>query len=144
LTSFGSLGSGVGQFNSPRGVAVNGGLVYVADTVNSRIDRFDPSNFAGTFTSFGSQGSGVGQFFGPRGVAVDGLGDVFVADTNNIRVVQFSDTAFVSVPEPSSLTMMVLALIGMAALRQWRQANGIHVRTIAAGSVFLVVPGCSV
>ena len=66
VTSFGSLGSGSGQFNVPVGVAVSGGLVYVADFNNDRIDRFDPTNFAASFTSFGSLGSGSGQFFGPE------------------------------------------------------------------------------
>ena len=43
-------------------MAVSGGLVYVADSGNTRIDRFDPTNFAASFTSFGSNGSGSGQF----------------------------------------------------------------------------------
>jgi hypothetical protein len=38
---------------------------------------------------FGSSGSEAGQFMGPFGVAVDGLGRVFVADSNNQRVDRF-------------------------------------------------------
>ena len=37
VTSFGSPGSGPGQFDGPTGVAVSGGLVYVADANNNRI-----------------------------------------------------------------------------------------------------------
>src|SRR5262249_14870653 len=72
VTSFGSSGSGSGQFNGPFGVAVSGGLVYVGDSSNNRVDQFDPANFAASFTSFGSLGSGSGQFNNPTGVAVSG------------------------------------------------------------------------
>lgn len=42
-TQWGSLGSGNGQFNSPRGMAVDSsGNVYVADTGNNRIQKFSP------------------------------------------------------------------------------------------------------
>jgi hypothetical protein len=46
--SFGSEGSGAGQLNEPTGLAVDQatGDVYVADTGNDRVDKFDS---AGTF-----------------------------------------------------------------------------------------------
>jgi hypothetical protein len=48
-------------------------------------------------------------------VAADGLGNVYVADEFNNRVVQLRDSA---VPEPSSLTALGL---GCAALAAWRR-----------------------
>ena len=72
---------------------VSGGLVYVADSGNNRIDRFDPTNFAASFTSFGSSGSGSGQFNFPRGLAVSG-GLVYVADAGNNRIDWFDPTDF--------------------------------------------------
>src|SRR3989304_4859767 len=74
LLSFGTLGSGDGQFHDPSGVAVDsGGNIYVADTVNNRIQKFDSNgNF---LLSFGSFGSGDGQFNSPFGVEVDSGGN---------------------------------------------------------------------
>ena len=67
LTAWGSAGSGNGQFSiytGPWDVAVDGsGNVYVADTGNHRIQKFDAN---GTFlTTWGSYGSGNGQFGAP-------------------------------------------------------------------------------
>src|SRR5437773_3992887 len=88
LTTWGSSGTGDGQFDFPFGVATDGsGNVYVADYGNDRIQKFDAS---GTFvTTWGSSGSGNGQFNGPGGVATDGSGHVYVADTNNHRIQKF-------------------------------------------------------
>jgi DNA-binding beta-propeller fold protein YncE len=41
LLRFGTTGSGDGQFNSPRGIAVDSsGNIYVADTGNHRVQKF--------------------------------------------------------------------------------------------------------
>ena len=93
--NFGISGSGGGQFSLPLGVTLDGtGNVYVADTFNNRIDRFNPANFAGTFATFGSLGAGSGQFSAPGGIAVDIAGNVYVADGSNNRIVRFNPTNF--------------------------------------------------
>jgi hypothetical protein len=88
LGQWGSAGSGDGQFNQSWGVATDSlGNVYVADTLNHRIQKFSAS---GTFLAkWGTLGSGDGQFKWPYDVAVDGSGDVYVTDGFNFRIQKF-------------------------------------------------------
>jgi DNA-binding beta-propeller fold protein YncE len=102
-----------GELDFPQGVATDAaGNVYVADTSNDRIQKFDPAgNFLlawGKDVSI-SGGSGFhevcavatdcreggtstatgGELDAPRGVAVDAAGNVYVADTQNERIQKF-------------------------------------------------------
>jgi len=87
ITAWGDSGSGDGQFDVPRGVAVDSsGSVYVVDTGNHRIQKFDSEGYD---TQWGTQGAGDGQFSSPSGVAVDGSGNVYVVDTGNHRIQKF-------------------------------------------------------
>jgi tripartite motif-containing protein 71 len=89
LGSWGSPGTGPGQFQQPAGIAVDSrGDVYVADTGNNRIQQFGAQ---GRFlTQWGTKGSAPGQFNAPSAVAVGGSGNVFVADRINNRIEKFS------------------------------------------------------
>ncbi|MBM4122297.1 MAG: hypothetical protein FJ249_06870 [Nitrospira sp.] len=77
-----------GQFRSPWGIAVDAqGDVYVTDTGNQRVQKFDrEGNF---ITQWGGFGGGDGQFNFPYGIVVDARGSVFVVDSGNTRVEQF-------------------------------------------------------
>ncbi len=119
--TFGEQGSAPGQLWQPLGVGVDAaGNVYVADSENLRVDKFDGSgDFLGawgrgvneaepaealqmctTSCQKGSQGSGAGEFSGegPQGLAVDdelssmSEGDVYVVDQGNYRVEKFSSS----------------------------------------------------
>lgn len=88
ITQFGSEVTAPGELNNPSGIAIDGaGDVYVADTENDRVQKFDSK---GKFIlQFGGTGDAPGQFFSPQGIAVDRMGNVWVADTLNGRVEEF-------------------------------------------------------
>jgi uncharacterized protein (TIGR03663 family) len=87
--TWGDLGSLEGQFDSPKGLAIDSqGNVYVADSQNHRIQKFDSEgNF---LLAWGSVGSAPGQFSEPWGVAVGPDDRVYVADTWNHRIQSFT------------------------------------------------------
>jgi DNA-binding beta-propeller fold protein YncE len=78
-----------GDFAKPAGVAVDKeGNLYVADTLNNRIEVFDAD---GAFIrTWGKNGDGPGYFARPKGVAVDSDGHVWVSDGMQDRVQVFS------------------------------------------------------
>ncbi|MEI7027535.1 fibronectin type III domain-containing protein [Paenibacillus sp. y28] len=85
----GGAGSGLGEFNNPRGVAVDShGNVYVADAWNHRIQKLDAATgvWSEWKKSGGGLGNGLGQFNMPSRVAIDSSGNIYVADTSNHRV----------------------------------------------------------
>jgi DNA-binding beta-propeller fold protein YncE len=79
-----------GDFAKPTGVAVDKeGNLYVADTLNDRIEVFDAD---GVFLrTWGKNGDGPGYFARPKGVAVDSDGHVWVADGMQDRVQVFTN-----------------------------------------------------
>jgi tripartite motif-containing protein 71 len=102
-----------GDLYGPAGIAVDGsGSVYVADSHNQRLQKFDLNgNFELTWgrnvDATGGSGSGEicsvaancqagssttafgGEFFNPVGVAADPAGAVYVADQFNVRIQKF-------------------------------------------------------
>ena len=88
LRSFGSRGSGPGQFNYPRGVAVDDGdNIWVADYDDyyHRIQKFKPD---GKFiTSVGKKGRNPLEFSEPMGIAIHQLNNrVYIVEHGNHRV----------------------------------------------------------
>jgi sugar lactone lactonase YvrE len=81
-------------FNNPTDLAIDSrnGDIYVVDTGNNRIQRF---NAEGSFLSeFGQFGSENGSFNAPWGIAVDNQGFVYIADTMNARIQKFMPGRF--------------------------------------------------
>ena len=87
--TWGEAGILDGQFSFPKGLAIDSeGNVFVADSQNHRIQKFDAQgNFV---TAWGSFGSEPGQLSEPWGITVDHEGDVYVADTWNHRIQRFT------------------------------------------------------
>ncbi len=88
LNKWGSSGSGDGQFDGSRGIAINStGFIYVPEQVNNRIQVFDENgNF---IRKWGTLGSGDGQFNAPQDISINVTGYVYVTDINNARVQVF-------------------------------------------------------
>jgi hypothetical protein len=70
INDLGSLGFGRGEFRLPQSIDVDDeGNLYVVDSMNHRIQKFDSEgNF---LLSFGSYGTGQGQLLYPFGISVD-------------------------------------------------------------------------
>ncbi len=89
VLSWGSFGTGNGQFRYPHNVVTDAyGNVYVSDYWNNRIEKFDSNGHF--LAAWGSSGSGNGQFNDPSGEAVDSGGNLYVADSGNNRIQKFS------------------------------------------------------
>jgi RHS repeat-associated protein len=87
----GLSGSGNGQFNGPRGIAVTpAGNVWVVESTNNRVQEFNTTNEY--VLKFGTSGTGSGQFKEPKGIAYTAGGNVLVADEGNARVQTFTTT----------------------------------------------------
>jgi len=99
----GTKGTGVLQFNSPKGAFYKNGKLFVADTFNSRVVIFNPSNAAATWTTFGSAGSGNGKFKAPMDINVDVTNNIWVSDTSNNRVQRFDPNGVWIINYSSSL-----------------------------------------
>jgi hypothetical protein len=90
-TSIGSLGGGDGELLSPyRGTVDSSDNIYIADTLNNRIEVFDPLGFY--LMQFGTAGSGDGQFNQPIDVAINSGGDIYVSDFANDRIQKFNSS----------------------------------------------------
>jgi len=78
-----------GNFARPGGLAVDSDSnLYVADTLNNRIEIFDgDGNF---IRAFGKAGDGPGYFARPKGVAIDSDNHIWVADGVEDRVQVFN------------------------------------------------------
>ncbi len=89
-SSFGTAGTGNGQFTHPGDVAVDrSGNIWAVDTGNNRVEKF---NANGEYlTAFGSMGSGNGQLKHPTALAIDAKGNIWVADAGNSRVQKFNE-----------------------------------------------------
>ncbi len=92
--TFGDAGGTVlATYGSPYGVAVDGsGNVYVADAANNQIRKITPSQFVSNLAGAPSYGTSDGsedqaQFGLLEDLAADGLGNIYVNDSGNIRQV---------------------------------------------------------
>jgi uncharacterized protein (TIGR03437 family) len=87
-----------GLLHLPSGVAVDkNGNVYIADTADNTIRQVTTDGIIHTYAGdsypgfYGDSGNPINaEFYGPQDVAVDGSGNVYVADTQNVRIRQIT------------------------------------------------------
>ena len=80
LFDIGKRGTGPGEFNLPRDVALGkDGRIYVVDGGNFRVQIFDKD--AKFIKSFGGVGKQLGNFARPKEIATDRDGNLYVADS---------------------------------------------------------------
>jgi RHS repeat-associated protein len=91
-SSFGSFGTGNGQFQFPTLEALtSSGSLWVSD---SSLDRLQKFNEKGEYVAqFGSKGTEAGQFKFPFGIAINpSTGNMYVSDYENDRVQEFTSS----------------------------------------------------
>ena len=85
ISTFSLYGSNPGQIMHHTSIIIDNNLLYVSEWDNHRISIFDTN---GCFIHcFGKRGSGEGEFNSPCGITVDSLGNLYVSDTYNNRLV---------------------------------------------------------
>ena len=90
LRSFGSIGCREGEFNSPKGIAIDNenGVFFIADSFNNRIQLFTGQ---GEFLNkFGEKGNLDHQLSCPNGLSIGSDGNCIVADSGNKKIKLFS------------------------------------------------------
>jgi len=114
------LNGGTGGAQGPTGLFVStDGHIYVCDTSNHRIQIYAPpaptdttftivGQFPGSIGTLPGPGSDNAHLNSPQAVAVDGSGNIYVADTNNHRVVKLSN----ALPLPAYVSQFGTGSIG--------------------------------
>jgi sugar lactone lactonase YvrE len=81
----GARGAEQGQFNFPTSVAVHGKELWVADTLNFRVQRFDLDGHR-FLEEFGRLGDAPGEMPRTKGVAIDRSGRLWITDGHLDRI----------------------------------------------------------
>jgi sugar lactone lactonase YvrE len=128
------------SFNGASNVAVDAfGNVFVADTGNQTIRKITPSGMVTTFAggvgiSGSTDGSGAeARFSAPYGIAVDGVGNVYVSDSQNFTIRKISASGVVTTLAGTAGVSGAIDGIGPAA----KFSNPAAIATDGNGDVYV-------
>jgi sugar lactone lactonase YvrE len=108
------------SFSHPQGIAVDSSFnVYVADTANNLIRKISPKGDVFTLAGGGihpaDDGQGVAASFNwPTGIAVDASGNLYVADSGNLRIRKITPAGLVTTyagPQITGIDALLLATV---------------------------------
>ena len=68
------------------------GAIYVLDMQNNSVKKFLPGATTGVSVAGGTRGSNANQLTDPQGLFVDGVGNIYISDTENRRVQKYDVT----------------------------------------------------
>jgi DNA-binding beta-propeller fold protein YncE len=93
VMSFGGYGSEPGRFVRPQSLMIRDNVLWVADSCNHRLQRFDLSGDQPQWIdSIGGPGTGIGQMYYPYGLDFTADGIAVVVEYKNARLQFFDDT----------------------------------------------------
>ncbi|KPA10632.1 Na-Ca exchanger/integrin-beta4 domain protein, partial [Candidatus Magnetomorum sp. HK-1] len=91
--SFGTNGTGTGQFNEPYGVAIDSSeRIIVSEYSGHRVQVFSSSGSYEYSIGTGSSGTQIGEFFNPTGMATDNNDNIYVVGHSEHRAQVFTSS----------------------------------------------------
>ena len=129
------------QFDEPASIAIDAtGNLYVADSNNNSIRKITPNGEVSTFNEsvpgFASNTESVALFCNPHDIATDAAGNLYVADTDNHRILKVTPNGEADIFAGSGTAGSV---DGPGNIAQFRNPSGIAVDR--EGNLYVVDKG---
>lgn len=145
--TFASVGSSLAQVRAPEALALDSeGNLYVADTGNDRILRFatNPDGSpAGNATALATAGLLRNKVSGPRGLTIDSDFNLFIADTDNDRILKLltaNDPGYTNATPPPLANFEIIAASG-GSINPGKVRNPEGVAVDSAGNLYVADTG---
>jgi hypothetical protein len=139
ITRWGSAGSGTCQFTNPWDIDLVNGTLYVTDSNANKVMAFTTNGQC--LGQWGTKGTGPYQLKDPSGITHDAQGNLYIADANNDRVVEYSFS--VPAPDGSDVTAPSVSLSsptsGQVLPASTATISGTAADDVGIGTVFVAV-----